>query len=167
MSPAKPSFQTIAIVSLAMHFSILLITAITFFLGSTMNWELTLKIKPELQIVCFILSTLAIINALLSILIPTLFKRESNFETKSTNNFYQNEVCDNTAKKSLFLYYLNLDQKTFSLTIIRFALAESVVLMGFVLSFLNQSTLAIIPFAFIALSLQIVFSPLLAKVIKR
>lgn len=163
---SKPSFQTLAIISAAMHFSAVILVFLVFFLSQTEHWEnnLSLNVEENFGMIYFVLATVAIINAMLCLYWPAIASKIKNPPNA------QNDIemsSGEVPRKSLFLNYSNVDERITALTIVRLALGESIVILGFVGAFLGQSAFLILPFALAGLALQIVFGPIVGKILSK
>lgn len=141
------SLIPLRIISFAMHFSILIYVFIVFFLSQTQGWPVKTWgewIQPDFQVIFYVLVGVAVFNGFLTVIVPLLFSPRKP---------------DSTRPVSLFFDFKNFTPRMFTQTILRLAFSESVAILGFVLAFLNQSPWLIVPFAVVALILQVVFAP--------
>ena len=154
----KATYTTVSILAIAMHFSLVMFCFMSFILSQTNQStpvEASVESSQTYSIYYLVFATISLVNSILCAAVPAVFKRQTNVDpndfTKKTN--------------SLFLDFNNVTEELMRLTIIRFALAESVGIFGFVYSFLTKNFFAMLPFVFVALSLQIIVGPFVGKII--
>lgn len=160
--------QPLVIISLALHFSILLYVAIVFFYGDKIDWlESTHQffitgqswssdwiIREDKKILFNVLLIVSMATGFLSLLFPR-FAPKPQGETSSPISPSENA--------SLFFDFKKEDKQITNLTVVRMALAEVIAIYGLVLSILNQSRMVIVPFAAVALILQFLVGPIYGK----
>jgi len=141
------SLLTLKITALAIHLSVLIYVFIVFFLAKTQPWENLGwggMIKPEHEILLYVLMGLAGVMVFLTIMVPQLFASKDPQVSKPQSAFFD---------------FNNFTPKIYTQTILRLAFAESIAIFGFVLAFQNQSPWLIVPFAAVSLILQVAFAP--------
>ena len=146
-----PSLSALKIVSLAIHFSVLIYVFIIFILARSQAWDPASwgeMIKPENEILVYVLIALSGIMFFISLMAPQFF-RSKNSQASGEGN--------------LILNFSEFTPHVYTLTILRLALAESIAIFGFVLAFLNQSPWLIVPFALVSMALQVVVGPWIKK----
>ena len=137
MNSPKPGFHPIYIIAAVLHLSIFVCVGIAFFLADTLQWVFSAQLRPEFTFLTGIFVFISLGNALLSLKAPRIFKK---LVFQNANDPMQ-------------------EQPLLTITIIRMALAESIVLLGFALSFLQQNHFWILPFAAFSLLLQCLVGP--------
>lgn len=173
MDPDSSKKVGLFIINLAMPISILIFVFVIFFMAHEQSWSMVFTIQPEQQVLFLLLTVLSFVNAGLLVAAPRIFsgilnsKENSQDKKLEAATTYQAEVNEHSANHSLFLDYRgDITNGIQSMTIFRFALAESIAIFGFVLSFINQSPLVILPYAFVAVTLQFIFGPLSALIFR-
>lgn len=161
MDQRPTSSANLYIICLAFSFAVISLTFVAFFIAPPQNGNLNWNIKPENEIIYFALTVVALINAMLSIFAPALFAGLLRSSSENKQPSYQ------VPQKSLLLNFDPITPAVYLLTLIRLALAESIAIFGFILSFLNESPFIILPYALIALCIQLIVGPLFSKVVKR
>ncbi|MBX7148404.1 hypothetical protein K1X76_04910 [bacterium] len=152
-----PNIQTLKIISLALHFSLLMITGVCFFMGTQNGWVMEFIIQPDKSFFFYAMLMAASVSVLLIVTWPffTLHPPSTMDEAKV---YYQER--EKSPFDRMFYDFKNPTQDILAKTIIRMAGCESVALFGFVAAFLNQAPLLMLPFSFVALTLQFIFGPI-------
>lgn len=164
MNTAQPTKQIISILALAMHVSILIFCGVVFFLASQAPietpWSSSFVLPEGLEILAPAFIGLAFVQAGLAIYFPVVAAKN---DPSATPDLPAN---DDQPKSKLFFDFDKIDAKMMSLTVVRFALAESIAIFGFVLSFMAHTTVWIMAFAFVALVIQTLVGPFGAKLLR-
>ena len=149
--PQKPiPLAKMQILAVALHFSILIYVSIAFFLAtSSPDWVMGWTLKEEYRILAYVLIAVSIAAGALALSIPKIMK----------NTPPQRMTPYDAAESPLFFDFSNITRRIQTLTILRMALAESIVLYGLILSILNQALYWVLPFAAVGLLLQILVGP--------
>lgn len=129
--------RSIKIIAAALHATIFVYVGIVFFLGQNQGWVSSMRPRPGMEPLVAALSMASLITSMLAIYFPRIMK----------------------AGDSLFFDFETITPQIQTVTIIRMALAESVAIFGIVVSFTNQMTMIIVPFAVVGLFLQILVGP--------
>lgn len=157
---SPPSFQTLAIISIAQHISILILILVTLFLAKQGKggWVMGWRVQQTSHVIFLALLATAATMALLGLYYPVIAKAGK-----------QDDMLNDAEVKGykLFCDFQVVDAKLNSLTIVRMTLCESVAIFGFVLAILNQSFLVIVPFALLALVLQFMVGPIAGRFLHR
>lgn len=157
---SPPSFQTLAIISIAQHISILVFILVTFFLANQGKggWVMGWRVMETSRMIFLVLLAVAATMALLGLYYPAIAKAGK-----------QDDMLNDAEVKGykLFCDFQVVDAKLQTLTIVRMTLCEFVAISGFVLAVLNSSFLIIVPFAILALVLQFMVGPIAGRFLHR
>lgn len=157
---SPPSFQTLVIISIAQHISILFLILVSFFLANQGKggWVMGWRVEQTSRMIFLALLAVAATTAFLGLYYPAIVKAGK-----------QDDMLNDAEVKgyNLFCDFQVVDAKLQTLTIVRMALCESVAIFGFVLAILNQSFLIIVPFASLALILQFMVGPIAGRFLHR
>lgn len=139
----------LTLIALALHVSILLYIGVVFFLANSGGWISAWTVFPGNEVPFLVMAVFGAVTAFLSLFAPKILKNRG--QTASDLSQIEGEP--------LFFDFSDVTKRIRSITIVRMALAEAVVLYGFVQSINNQTPLWILPFAAVGLCLQIVVGP--------
>lgn len=138
--------QPIKIISAALHASILMYIGVAFFMAknSALDWTTAWVIRPENQTLLYVLTGVAVVAGLYSLLLPR-FAKDPRSQTAASG----------AVEPLFFDFSESITPRILNLTIVRMALAEAVAIQGLVLSLNNRSAMVIVPYAIAGLVLQI------------
>ena len=164
MNTTQPTKQVITIIAMAMHVSILIFFGLVYLLASQAPverpWISSFAVPHGNEIVVMVFTGMAAVLGGLSLFFPVIAAKSQKPVISDL------PANDDKPKTVLFFDFDKIDQNMLTLTIVRFALAESIAIFGLVLSFLSQSTAWVMPFAFVALSIQILVGPFGGKLMR-
>lgn len=148
-------FLPLAIISFALHVSILLYVGIPAFLASNSpDWVFGWRVFPEQNTIFWTLVMVAVLDSGLAIAFPLISKKGIAAPESAVGG---------PAPQSLFLNFSPLSMPVQQITIVRMAIAESVAIFGLVLAMLNRSVLVAIPFCLVGLLVQFIVGPIWGK----
>lgn len=154
-------FLSLAIISLALHFALIIFLFILYFLGFSdgwQSWSTAWRVLPEHQWMLMAFGPLSLSMAGLALFFPKISPlKDAAAPTAGAV----------TPSSGLFYNFTPLTPAVHTNTIIRMALAESVAIFGFVLGFLNRAPLVAVPFIVFALIVQFTVGPLFGKMAGR
>lgn len=155
MSQSPPTYRTLVIISLALHVSLGIYIFIPFFLATQnqwVDWTHGWVLKPEQAMLLWAFVGASAFSAIMVVMIPRLMTVSKKPEDPM--------VAPRRNQGEVFLDFGNFTPRIFIQTIVRLALAESIAIYGLVLAFVNQAPWWVVPFTVAALSLQVLFGPL-------
>ena len=154
------NYQSLVIISLALHFSLLIYVFILYYLGYSNHWFLwtpDFRLFPGYVRLFYIFVPLSITMAALALLFPKLASRRTQAQNLGAI----------VPSSGLFYNFTPLTPEIQSHTIIRMAIAESVAILGFVLGYLNHAPLVAVPFVLAGLVVQFLVGPVFGRMSSR
>lgn len=145
----------------AMHMSVIAMGVIALLLTSGMPDDpMTAPPTSTTPWMPPLMMGVALILAVLVIVLPKLIP----LQPAPDQTDYQRMLTDAPTTTSAWLDYAHSTPRLHTLTILRLALAESIAVIGWVMALLMANALLYIPFAALALLLQVVFGPIVGFV---
>jgi len=153
---ARPNnTANLLVIEMAMHFSILIYVFVLFSLAhSAGTWASGWVLKPENQMLLYVFVALSFASSMLVVMAPKFVANKKTAESG---------LNPGAPAEGIFLDYSQTDGRVNKITIMRMAFAESIAIYGFILAFLNQAAWLVLPFAVLALALQVIFGPAVGK----
>lgn len=156
--------STLLVLCTALHVSCLLYVGFVVIFAQGPSWETGWRILPERTLIFYALIGVSMMQVVLTIMAPRLVKPSTASAPPPNPLTYQPSVDamanPTTATDSCWCDFSNITPRVMTITILRMAIAEAIVLNGLLLAMLNHSALVIAPFAAVGLFMQLLFSPI-------
>lgn len=160
----KPSiFFSLVVIEAAMHFSVGILVFIAHVISGSSSPE-SASVPENIQLLIPIFSLLAFTEAMLSLFFPLIKKPPQ--KPKSATEVLAASVEVKPFLHRIILNIIDNPQYFQTMTIIRMAMAESIVVFGLVLALLTHQSFIIYPFAAAGLIIQIIVGPVFAKMVR-
>ena len=155
------NYLTLVIISLALHFALLIFLIVLYFLGSSdqwVNWSTGWRIFPENRWLLFAFAPLSLSMAALALYFPRVNPGSDQDRGVGT---------EANPSGGLFYRFEPLTMAVQGGTIIRMGIAETIAIFGFVLGFLNRAPLVALPFIASSLLVQFAVGPIFGRMLGR